>query len=244
MLTTGSTAKVRSAWRKVGTLPPILPTYLSHATRTAAAGDTPTLHHCWELSQPRAFLDGPLAPLLRTPPTSRHFLRTMDILSHCRQHEFRMSSRFKGPTPHLCQPSSRPVHADIFCICPPLGTLWVHWRPHQHVVPFFLMWSLPKPLSAQNKLHLRLSHGLQHALLNQRLNILVPEFFDVHLRHSCSHSTALSGPTAISMRWYKFSRTSIGRYLFVTLAATSVAEDKWQSRTYRNTALELHRQKA
>ena len=92
MLSTGSTAKVRSAWRKVGTPPPILPTYLSHATRTAAAGDTPTLHHCWELSQPRAFLDGPLAPLLRTPPTSRHFLRTMDILSHCRQHEFRMSN--------------------------------------------------------------------------------------------------------------------------------------------------------
>ena len=45
-------------------------------------------------------------------------------------------------------------------------------RPRQHVVPFFMMWSLPKPLSTQHKLHLPLTHGLQRALLNQRSDVL------------------------------------------------------------------------
>ena len=66
---------------------------------------------------------GPLAPLLETPPNLAPSWRTMDNLSHCRQHEFRLSSRFKGPTPHPRLPSSRPVNADSFCTWPPQGIL-------------------------------------------------------------------------------------------------------------------------
>ena len=55
----------------------------------------------------------------------------------------------------------------------PSDTLWDHGRPHQHVVPFFLMWSLPKPLSAHRT---NFSRTAFNTPLSTSLNILVLEF--------------------------------------------------------------------